>query len=62
MKKEIVINNKPEYADDYEFIVARECDNEFWFWGAYENGWIADKAASEIGGVVFHNVRIQGKK
>ena len=62
MKERIIIHNKPDYADDYEFIVARERDNEYWFWGAYEDGFRADKAASEIGGVVFHNVRIQGKK
>ena len=62
MGKKIIINNKPDYADDYEFVVARERDNEYWFWGAYENGFKAEKAASEICGVVFHNVRIQGKK
>lgn len=58
----ININNKPAYADDYEFIVARKCDNEFWFWGAYKDGFIADTIAYEINGVVFHNVRIQGKR
>ena len=57
------INNKPAYADDYEFIVARKVDDEFWFWGAYENGFIADRIASEIGDcIIFHNVRIQGKR
>ena len=62
MEKKIIIHNKPDYADDYEFVVARKCDNEYWFYGAYKDGFRADKAASEIGGVVFHNVRIQGKK
>lgn len=62
MKERIIIHNKPDYADDYEFVVARERDNEYWFWGAYEDGFRADKAASEIGGVVFHDVRIQGKR
>lgn len=57
----MTINNKPNYADNYEFIVARECDGEYWFWGAYENGFEADRIASEIGGAIFHNVRIQGK-
>ncbi len=61
-RKEIIIHNKPDYADDYEFVVARKCDGEYWFWGAYEDGFRADKAASEIGGVVFHDVRIQGKR
>ena len=59
---DIKINNEPSYARDYEFIVARKVENEYWFWGAYEDGFIADRAASEIGGVVFHNVRIQGKR
>lgn len=62
MKEKIIIHNKPDYANDYEFVVARERDNEYWFWGAYEDGFKANKAASEIGGVVFHDVRIQGKR
>jgi hypothetical protein len=62
VKEKIIIHNKPDYANDYEFVVARERDNEYWFWGAYEDGFKADKAASEIGGVVFHDVRIQGKR
>ena len=56
------INNKPAYADDYEFIVARKVDNEFWFFGAYSDGFKADNVASALeDAVVFHNVRIQGK-
>lgn len=62
MMTEIKINNEPEYAKDYEHIVARLVDGEYWFWGAYEDGFVADRAASEINGVVFHNVRIQGKR
>lgn len=54
--------NMPEYANDYEFVVAREIDGDFWFWGAYENGFKADQIAHEIGGVVIHDVRIQGKR
>lgn len=57
-----IINNKPAYADSYEFVVARKVDNEFWFYGAYANGFKADNIASTLGdAVVFHNVRIQGK-
>lgn len=51
----MTINNKPDYAKDYEFIVARECDGEYWFWGAYENSFEAGRIALEIGGVVFYN-------
>ena len=61
----LIIHNEPDYAKDYEFIVARKADENdegFWFWGAYEDSFKAEKAAVEIGGVVFHNVRIQGKR
>ena len=63
MTKEMIkIQNEPAYAKDYEFIVARECDGEYWFWGAYEQGHIAERAALEIDGIIFHNVKIQGKR
>ena len=50
----------PDYAYKYEFIVARECGNRLWFYGAYKDGFKADQVASEINGVVIHNVQIQG--
>jgi hypothetical protein len=56
------IQNMPEYADHYEFVVAREIDGELWFWGAYADGYKADQVAHDITGVVIHNVRIQGYK
>ena len=57
------INNKPASADNYEFIVARKVDNEFWFFGAYSDGFKAGNVASALeDGVVFHNVHIQGKR
>lgn len=49
------IQNLPEYATEYQYIVARECDGEFWFWGAYETEKTAKKAAAEIDGIVFEN-------
>ena len=57
---EFTINNQPEYASHYEFIVARFVDGEYWFWGAYTDGYKADTVATAIAGVVIHNVRIQG--
>ena len=57
-----MINNMPEYANDYEFIVATKVDNEYWFYGAYSNGFIAEQVAIEVDGVIFHNVRIQGRR
>ena len=54
--------NAPEYASHYEFVVAREIDDDLWFWGAYTDGFKAEQVAIEIGGVIIHNVRIQGYK
>lgn len=50
-----MINNLPDYANDYEFIVARFADGEYWFWGAYADGWKAEEVAEKIGGVIFQN-------
>lgn len=60
MKVEINIRNMSENAHKYEFIVARFCEGEWWFYGAYKDGFRAEAVAAEIGGAVFHNVRIQG--
>lgn len=54
--------NAPEHASHYEFVVAREVDGNLWFYGAYADGFKAGQAAHEIGGVIIHNVRIQGYK
>jgi hypothetical protein len=54
------IKNMPEYANHYEFVVAREVEGDLWFYGAYRDGFKADQVAVEIHGVVIHNVRIQG--
>ena len=54
------INNMPEYANHYEFVVVREVEGELWFYGAYRDGFKAEEVASEIRGIIVHNVRIQG--
>jgi hypothetical protein len=54
--------NAPEYANDYEFVVARQIDDDLWFWGAYTDGFKAEQVALEIGGIIVHNLRIQGKR
>lgn len=46
------INNVPAYAADYECIVARECADELWFWGAWRTYQQALEVAAEVGGVV----------
>lgn len=55
------ILNCPAYANEYEFVVVRKIDNDFWFWGAYSNGFRAEQAALSVGGLIIHNVRIRGK-
>lgn len=56
----IKINNMPEYASHYEFVVVRNVDDQLWFYGAYRDGFKADEIAHQIGGLIVHNVRIQG--
>lgn len=56
------IKNMPTYANDYEFIVCREVDGALWFFGAYSDGFKADQVATEIGGIILHDVRIQGRR
>lgn len=53
--KNVKINNLPNYANDYEFIVARKSGGEYWFWGAYSDVTRAERAAMEIGGAVIRN-------
>lgn len=49
----VTINNVPEYAKEKgKYIVARYVDNEWWFYGAYEEG-TAGKVATDVGGEVF---------
>jgi hypothetical protein len=56
--KMVNINNLPNYAMEYEFIVVRKCDDELWFYGAYDSCFTAYKVAEEIGnGIVCHNLR-----
>lgn len=52
------INNLPNYAYEYPFIVVRVCDGEFWFWGAYKTNHRAFEVASEIDGTVVYNTKM----
>ena len=56
----IKINNMPEYASHYEFVVVRNVDDQLWFYGAYSDGFKAEDVAHQVGGLIVHNVRIQG--
>ena len=47
------INNVPQYAHEYRFIVYRVVDGERYFWGAWNDSGKAVTAAKEIGGEVM---------
>ena len=53
---EIFINNKPAYAHQYEYIVARLVDGELWFYGAWNDKAEADEVAHEVDGLVLRQV------
>lgn len=45
-----MINNLPNYANDYRYIVCRRVDGELWFYGAWNDADKANEVALEIGG------------
>jgi hypothetical protein len=47
------INNMPEYAKDYKFIVAHFCDGAYWFFGAFNDENKADEVANMIHGYII---------
>ncbi len=60
----INIINEPNEARNYEFVVAAPMSEEdtYLFKGMFADGFMAEKCATECGGIIFHNVRIQGYK
>ena len=49
------INNLPTYAKNYKYIVARLIDGGWWFYGAYNDGTKAERAAIECDGEIFRS-------
>ena len=47
------IENLPEYAYQYRFIVYRGTDGQQWFWGAYSDAGKACEVAKTVDGYVF---------
>ena len=56
------IRNMPAEAAYYEFVVAIPNADHYTFIGMYADGHKAEKIALEYGGIVIHNVRIQGQQ
>ena len=49
----MMINNLPDYASEYPFIVARGEIGDLWFYGAYETLERADEVARQVDGIVI---------
>jgi len=56
MLYKVEIKNYSDYADNYQYIVVRLVDGEFWFYGAFDKLDFAKKVALELGnGAVLEN-------
>lgn len=51
----LIINNLPDYATDYDYIVASVVDGNLWFYGAWNNANKAYEMARNIDGAVIKN-------
>lgn len=47
------INNLPDYADKYKYIVATLVDGQLWFYGAYDSYDMVEDALKETSGRVI---------
>jgi hypothetical protein len=45
--------NCEDYAKNYDFIVARQSEGEWWFWGGWDTESEAEKVADEMNGRAF---------
>lgn len=52
------VNNVPGYAYDHKYVVARLCDGEYWFWGAWDDLKEAQRVAQEMDGIVVETALI----
>ena len=48
----VKVNNLPEYAKNYNWLVCRVVDGALWFWGAFNDHDKAFETAMDVGGVV----------
>jgi hypothetical protein len=56
----MTVYNVPAYAAEYPYVVVREVEGEYWFYGAYENVFRASKVAYEVHGHVIKTDEIKG--
>ena len=49
----MTINNMPAHAMEKSYIVARLVDNEWWYWGCFDNAEKACEVAVVVTGWVF---------
>lgn len=51
----------PDFASDYEFVVVTKDENGMLHYDScYADGFLAEQRCLNIGGIIVHNVRIQG--
>ena len=55
------IENLPEYAYQYRYIVYRKVNGHIWFWGAYDDAGEACEVAKAVDGYV-HDKGIQSER
>lgn len=51
----VKVNNVPEYAEEYRYLVVRDVEGKLWFWGAWNDENKARTVAREVGGLVVEN-------
>lgn len=54
-----VIKNVSGYGAGCKYLVAREVDGAWWFWGAWDEFDKAHDAAVEVGGQVFPTEEVE---
>lgn len=57
----MIINNLPAYALFYNYIVVSCVNNEFWFYGSFNDHEQAMRIANEINGRVIYKCEIAGR-
>jgi hypothetical protein len=53
------VKNLSAYAHTCRYIVARECDGDLWFWGAWNDYDTAYRVSCEVGGIVITNPEVE---